>query len=202
MSRINIQRCVLKNDLEYPKELPLHKDYFFTSKQNRNQKRNVLSTEIADIYSIPTGYFKKLAPNFFDKGKYLFDYKHLQLYLRLGSKLNKIHRVLEFNQSQWLIPFTEFNTKKTIEVEKNVKNGKALCKLINNPLYGKEIEKLRNRINLKLANNEKDHLKYTWKPSYMSHKIFDNDSFAIRKKKLALKLNKPQYIVFWNLVKY
>ena len=36
----------------------------------------------------------------------------------------------------------------------------------------------------------------------MSHKIFDNDSFAIRKKKLALKLNKPQYIVFWNLVKY
>ena len=100
------------------------------------------------------------------------------------------------------MPFTEFNTKKTIEVEKNVKNGKALCKLINNPLYGKEIEKLRNRINLKLANNEKDHLKYTWKPSYMSHKIFDNDSFAIRKKKLALKLNKPQYIVFWNLVKY
>ena len=59
------------------------------------------------------------------------------------------------------MPFTEFNTKKTIEVEKNVKNGKALCKLINNPLHGKEIEKLRNRINLKLANNEKDHLKYT-----------------------------------------
>ena len=129
MSRINIQRCVLKNDLEYPKELPLHKDYFFTSKQNRNQKRNVLSTEIADIYNIPTGYFKKLAPNFFDKGKYLFDYKHLQLYLRLGSKLNKIHRVLEFNQSQWLIPFTEFNTKKNNRSRKKCQKWKSAVQI-------------------------------------------------------------------------
>ena len=44
------------------------------------------------------------------------------------------------------------------------------------------------------VNNEKDYLKCTSQPSYMSHKIFDNNLVAIRKIKLALKLNKPVYI--------
>ena len=53
---------------------------------------------------------------------------------------------------------------------------------------------MRNRINVKLANNEKDYLKYTSKPSYTSHKIFDNNLVVIHKSKLALKLKKPAYI--------
>ena len=56
------------------------------------------------------------------------------------------------------------------------------------------MENLRNRINVQLVNKEKDYLKCTSKPSYMSHKIFDNNLVAIRKSKLALKLNKPAYI--------
>ena len=56
------------------------------------------------------------------------------------------------------------------------------------------MESLRNRIDVKLVNNEKDYLKCTSKLSYMSHKIFDNNLVAIRKSKLALKLNKPTYI--------
>ena len=56
------------------------------------------------------------------------------------------------------------------------------------------MENLRIRIDVKLVNNEKDYLKHTSKPSYMSHKIFDNNLVAIRKSKLALKLNKPAYI--------
>ena len=56
------------------------------------------------------------------------------------------------------------------------------------------MKNLRNRIDVKLVNNEKDYLKCTSKPSYMSHKIVDNNSVAIHKSKLALKLNKPTYI--------
>ena len=58
----------------------------------------------------------------------------------------------------------------------------------------KTMENLRNTISVKLVNNEKDYLKCTSKPSYMSHKIFDNNLVTIRKSKLALKLNKPAYI--------
>ena len=82
--------------------------------------------------------------------------------------------------------------KKRIEAEKNNgRDGKALYKLMNNAIYGKAMENFRNGIDVKLVNNEKDYLKCTSKPSYMSHKIFDNNVVAIRKSKLALKLNKP-----------
>ena len=43
----------------------------------------------------------------------------MQLYLRLGLKLKKIHHALEFNQSQWLKEYVEFNTQRRIEAEKN-----------------------------------------------------------------------------------
>ena len=55
------------------------------------------------------------------------------------------------------------------------------------------MENLRNRINVKLVNNKKDYLKCTPKPSYILHKIFDNNLVAMRKSKVSLKLNKPTY---------
>ena len=62
---------------------------------------------------------------------------------------------------------------------------------MNNAIYGKTMENLRNRIDVKLRNNEMDYLKCTSKPSYMSHKIFDNNLTVIRQSKVSLKLNKP-----------
>ena len=104
----------------------------------------------------------------------MIHYEILKLYLRLGLKLKK-HCLLEFNQSQWLKQYGEFNTQK-IEAEKNDdKNGKALCKSMNHAVYGKTMEKLRNKIDVKLVSNKKTPkkpLKWTSKPSYISHKIF------------------------------
>ena len=51
-----------------------------------------------------------------------------------------------------------------------------------------------NRIDVKLVSNKKDHLNWTSKPSYMTHKIFDIDLVVIRKNKITLTLNKPAYI--------
>ena len=68
-----------------------------------------------------------------------------------------------------------------------------MYKLLNNAIYGKIIENVRNVILVKLVNNEKDYLKNTSKPGYMSHKIFGNNLVAIRKSKLALNLNKPAH---------
>ena len=75
----------------------------------------------------------------------MLHYENLQLYWRLGLKLKKIHHILEFNQSLWLKPYIEFNTQKRIEAEKNNdKDGKALYKLMDNAIYGKTVENLRN----------------------------------------------------------
>ena len=105
--------------------------------------------------------------------------------MRAGLR-SKIYYVLEFNQYQWLKKYVEFNTQKRKEAEKNDDNDrKALYKLMNNAVYRKIMENLRNRIDLKLVSNKKDYLKWTSKPSYMQHKIFDIDLIEIRQNKIT-----------------
>ena len=75
-----------------------------------------------------------------------------------------------------------------------------------NSIYGKTIENLRKRINVRLVNNTKDFLKYTSRPPYVTHKFFDKDYAAIHEIKRVLVLNKPIYVRFtvldlskWNM---
>ena len=70
--------------------------------------------KIADDHDISIGNVKKLVHNFFNKGKLQ------KLCVRLGLKMKKAHRVLEFDQSKWLKPSMEFNTHKITEAEKMV----------------------------------------------------------------------------------
>ena len=62
-----------------------------------------------------------------------------------------------------------------------------------NSVYGKIIENLRKRINVRLVNNAKDFLKYTSRATYVTHKLFDKDYAAIHEIKAVLVLNKPIY---------
>ena len=79
----------------------------------------------------------------------------------------KIYRVLEFKLSRWLRQYVQFNTQKRIKTEKNRdKDEKVLYKLMNNAVYRKTMENLRNRINGKLVSNRKVYLKWASKPRY------------------------------------
>ena len=60
------------------------------------------------------------------------------------------------------------------------------------------MENVRNKINVKLVSNKNDCIKRTSKPSYMSHKIFDNDLAAIRKSEVTLTNLQMLECVFWN----
>ena len=65
--------------------------------------------------------------------------------MRLGSRLKKLHRVLEFNHSQWLKPYIEFNTQKKVEVRRKSENDrKELYKLINKAIYSQTTKNIRN----------------------------------------------------------
>ena len=51
-------------------------------------------------------------------------------------------------------------------------------------------------MNVRLVNNEKDFLKYTSRPTCITHKIFGKDYAAIHEIKPVLILNKPLYVRF------
>ena len=63
-----------------------------------------------------------------------------------------------------------------------------------NSVYGKTMENLRKRIKVRIVTNEKDFLKYTSKPTYITHKIFGKNYAVIHEIKPVLTLNKPIYV--------
>ena len=189
------QGLILEVDLEYPKELhDLHNNYPCAPEKVKVTK-DMLSNyyrKIAEKHNISTGLVYKLIPTLSDKHKYVLHYRNLQLYLSLGLKLKKIHRVLKFNQSPWLKEYIDFNTEK----RKNAKNAfeKDFFKLMNNSVFGKTMENLRKRVDIKLITNKKSLKKLVCKPSYVSSKIFNEDLVAVQRIKETLTLNRPAYV--------
>ena len=124
-------------DLEYPQELhDLHNDYPVCPEKVKvsNDMLSGYCKEIANKFNILIGSISKLIPTLRDKKEYVLHYRNLQLYLDLGLKIKKVHQVLEFNQSPWLMQYIDFNTEK----QKNAKNAfeKGFFKLMNNSVFG------------------------------------------------------------------
>src|SRR3569832_1522124 len=92
---------------------------------------------------------EKLVTSFYDKVKYGVNYRLLKLYLQLGLKIKTIHKVLQYSQDNFMEPYIMKNTNE----RQNAKNDfeKDFYKLMNNSVYGKTMENVRNRINFKLV---------------------------------------------------
>ena len=106
---------ILEVDLEYHKELHVLYNDYSLAPEKLAISYDMLSgyyEKIADEYGIKFGYAKKLIPNLGEKTNYVLHYRNLWLYLSLGMKLTKIHRVLKFKQSDWTKKYIDFNTEK------------------------------------------------------------------------------------------
>ena len=106
---------ILEVDLEYPQELhDIHNDYPVTPEKVKvsNNMLSAYCKKIAEKYNISIGLVSKLIPTLRDKKEYVLHYHNLQLYLDLGLKIKKVHRVLKFDQSPWLKQYIDFNTEK------------------------------------------------------------------------------------------
>ena len=169
--------CILEVDLEYPKNLhDLHNDYPFCPE--RVECKNGV---------------EKLIPNLRDKTKYVIHYKNLIQCLKAGMKLKKIHRGIKFIESEWMKPYIEMNTNLRTKAKNNFE--KDFYKLMNNSVFGKTMENLRNRVNVKLVNTEERLKKLVAKPNLKSPpKIFNENLVSVHLKKTSLTMNKPVYL--------
>ena len=169
--------CILVVDLEYPENLhDLHNDYPFCPERVKCKNR-----------------VEKLIPNLRNKTKYVIHYKNLIQCLKAGLKLKKIHDGIKFIESEWMKPYIEMNTNLRTQAKNNFE--KDFYKLMNNSVFGKTMENIRNRVNVKLVNTEEKLKKLVAKPNLKSPpKIFSENLVSVHLKKTSLTMNKPVYL--------
>ena len=187
---------ILEVDLKYPEELHNAHNTYPLAPERMVVKKEWMSEyqhELLDA-GVASSEVEKLVPNLYNKNSYVLHYRNLQLYLSLGMKLTKVRRALRFQQSCWMEPYIRLNT----ELRKKATSGfeKDLFKLMNNSVFGKTMENLRKRVDVKLVRaDEDDRLRrLIASPGYARANIFDNDLAAIQMHKSRLLLNRPVYV--------
>ena len=136
--------------------------------------------------------YTKLVCNLYNKENYVVPIRALKQALMHGLKLEKIHRVIQFNQEAWLKPYVDMNT----ELRKQAKNDfeKDFFKLMNNAVFGKTMENVRKHRNIKLVTTDKRRNRLVSEPNYHTKNCFSENLTAIEMKKTKVKMNKPIYL--------
>ena len=158
--------CILEVDLEYPYALhDLHNDYPLAPESIKIGDSNVA----------------KLIPNLRNKEKYILHYENLKLYESLGLKIIRIHRGISFCEKDWLKKYMDLNTD--LRTQANNDFEKDFFKLMNNSVFGKTMENIENRVDIRSVCEEKEAIKLAAKPNYHTRTVLDEYLIAVRMKK-------------------
>ena len=167
-------------DLEYPEELhDLHNGYPLAPERSKVPLswHSEYQITLAKELGLTEDKTEKLLLTLNNKTKYVVHYRNLQLYLKLGMKLTKV-RVLAFTQENWMEPFIRFNTEERKKAKSNFEKG--FFKLMNNSVFGKTMENLRNRVTVELVrgDDEKKLRKLTSDPLFAGWRSLGENLFA------------------------
>ena len=154
-----------------------------------NYTKNLYTTD-NKLNRVPN---EKLISDFKPKKNYTIHYKNLIYCLRQGLEIT-IKRGIKFSQSNWLQPYIDFNTNLRAQAKNEFE--KNFFKLMNNAVYGKTMENVRNRIDLKLVKTYEQAKKYIKRPNFTYLKRFSENLCAIHLEKTKVYLNKPIYVGF------
>jgi hypothetical protein len=188
---------ILEADLDYPPELHDHHNEYPLASEKMKVTEDMLSLyakQLLEELEMKGTSTEKLIPNLHPKEKYVVHYRNLKLYLSLGMRLTRIHRVMAFKQQPWLKIYIDFNTQKRKMA--NNEFEKDFFNLMNNAVFGKTMENLPKRLIVQLVNNQSKARKLTSKPTFHTFRIFNENLVAVHMLKQRLYLNRPIYVEF------
>ena len=123
---------ILKVDVKYPEKIcMLHSDLVFLPERMKINKCTKLTCTIQN------------------KENYIIHIRALKQAINHGLELTKVHRIIEFDQEAWLKPYIDMNT----DLGKQAKNDfeKDSFKLMNNSVFRKTMENVRNHRDIKIV---------------------------------------------------
>ena len=112
--------------------------------------------------------------------------------LKHGLVLKKVHRAIKFEQSAWLEPYIMKNTRLRTAAKNEFE--KDFFKLMNNSVFGKTMENIRNHRDMKLVTNEQKYKKYVMKPNFKDSVRFSESLIGVEMGKTEITMNKPLHL--------
>ena len=137
---------------------------------------------------------EKLVPNLSNKTNYVTHYRNLQFYVKHGLIVTKTHRILSFKQGPWLKPWIDYCTMKRKTAQSEFESD--LAKLQANATFGKTMEQVRNRVNIRLICDSHKLTKAVSRVSFRQSEIINEDLVMVRGGRQTVTLNKPISVGF------
>ena len=141
----------------------------------------------------PGSRVPKLLLTLKDKTHYIVHSALLKFYIQvMGIVVTKVHRAIRFSQTKIFKNYIDYNTAK--RAQSTNKFQKDYYKLKNNSLYGKTVENLRKRQDLRLCTRRSSFMTHTSKPNFKRAIPIDEDLVAVVLSKETICLNRPVYV--------
>lgn len=190
---------ILEVDLTYPKHLhdlhsnfPLAPDFLEICFDNLSpyskKKLEECSSGISNFKE------SKLFNTFHPRKNYVVHFKNLKLYLSLGMKLKKVHRVLQFKQKAFIKPFIDICTQARQDSKTSFEQNQF--KLVANSTYGKTIQNVRNYLVVKLSLKKEHYLKQVSSPNFKSFSILDETLVQTNHSTSMILHDRPIFVGF------
>lgn len=188
---------IVEADLDYPDHLhDLHSDYPLLP-EHMTVTEDMISpytkTQLKKLGK-RMSTTKKLIPHLGSRTNYVIHYRNLKQCIDLGIVVKKIHRILTFRQIAWMKDYIDFNSQKrqlaTNDFEKD------FFKLMNNAVFGKTMENLRNRCDIKLVRSEQQAIKLIARPTFIGYRIFNENLVGVEMLRSKITFNRPIYTGF------
>ncbi|CAC5364416.1 unnamed protein product [Mytilus coruscus] len=146
--------CLIKCDLKYTDKCKKKTiKYPLVPEKTRPKKEELSNYQLNLLGNKPLGNEEKLFLTGKDK-KYIVHYKVLKDYIKLGMKVTKVYKTISFKESDWLAKYINFNTEQRTKSKSDFE--KDLWKLMNNSFYGKTLEDIRGRSEIKLLTDREE----------------------------------------------
>ncbi|GFT07975.1 c2H2-type domain-containing protein, partial [Nephila pilipes] len=192
------QGFILEVDLEIPSALHNEHNDLPMAAEHLNISYDMLSPyskRLCDHFQLKnTLPAKKLTPNFYPKKNYVVHYLNLLFYLKQGLILRKTHRILVFSQKPWLKEYIDYNNEKRNTC--NTVTEKLFFKKMNNAFFGKTMQNVRKRINVRGALTQDVSQKLLSSPCLEYFEPINENFTLFKMRKPNLYLDKPIYIGF------